>query len=114
MPNRERMILLTEYDLRRIQDLDLDVDFYRNNKSACKPYLYEMVKEKGSCIFLSNNRCKIYEHRPLICRFYPFTMAEKDEYIFQVDNKCKGIGFDRPVEERFMRALVEEAERNFR
>jgi len=28
--------------------------------------------DKGSCIFLKNNRCQIYEERPSICRVYPY------------------------------------------
>ena len=26
----------------------------------------------GKCIFLEGNNCKVYEHRPEICRKYPF------------------------------------------
>jgi Fe-S-cluster containining protein len=34
----------------------------------------------GSCIFLENKRCKIYEDRPLICRVYPHMLhREADE-----------------------------------
>ena len=28
--------------------------------------------ESGSCIFLQDNRCQIYENRPSICRIYPY------------------------------------------
>ena len=28
--------------------------------------------EVGSCFFLENNRCRIYDNRPLICRVYPY------------------------------------------
>jgi len=34
--------------------------------------------ENGSCFFLENNRCRIYEKRPLICRIYPY-MIHREE-----------------------------------
>ncbi len=38
------------------------------------------VKEDGSCIFLNEKRCAIYEQRPLICRLYPYMLhREADE-----------------------------------
>lgn len=38
------------------------------------------AKEDGSCIFLDNKRCSIYEQRPAICRLYPYMLhREPDE-----------------------------------
>ena len=38
------------------------------------------VKENGDCVFLENNRCRIYEDRFLICGVYPYMLhREKDE-----------------------------------
>jgi len=38
------------------------------------------TKEDGSCTFLENKRCTIYEKRPFICRLYPFMLhLEADE-----------------------------------
>ncbi|WP_242492497.1 YkgJ family cysteine cluster protein [Methanolobus psychrotolerans] len=38
------------------------------------------VKEDGSCIFLNERRCAIYEQRPIICRLYPYMLhREPDE-----------------------------------
>jgi Predicted Fe-S-cluster oxidoreductase len=34
--------------------------------------------EDGSCLFLENKRCLIYENRPLICRIYPY-MIHREE-----------------------------------
>ena len=30
--------------------------------------------EDGNCIFLENNRCRVYQNRPHICRTYPFML----------------------------------------
>jgi len=114
MPNRERKILLTEYDLKRIQNLNIEFRFYQRNKSIIKSYIYEMIKKDGSCIFLSDNGCTIYEHRPLICRFYPFTMTKTTDYIFRTDNACKGIGCNKLVARKYFQELVEEAEKTLK
>lgn len=38
------------------------------------------TKSDGSCVFLENGRCKIYDRRPLICRVYPYMLhREADE-----------------------------------
>jgi len=59
------------------------------------PYIYEMHKkaEDGKCLFLQNNRCTIYSHRPLICRFYPFELStsENGKYVFSVTLECPGV-----------------------
>jgi Fe-S-cluster containining protein len=33
-------------------------------------------KKDGSCFFLEDNKCKIYEDRPAICRLEPFTIVD--------------------------------------
>ncbi len=36
--------------------------------------------EKGACTFLDDdNRCTVYEHRPLVCRVHPFNVTLTDE-----------------------------------
>lgn len=39
----------------------------------------------GSCIFLVNKRCKIYENRPLICRVYPHMLHRETDDSGKVD-----------------------------
>lgn len=40
-------------------------------------------KENGECVFLGNDRCKIYEKRPAICRTFPFTIIfTSDDHAF--------------------------------
>lgn len=33
----------------------------------------------GSCVFLENNRCRIYDKRPLICRVYPYMIHRETD-----------------------------------
>jgi Fe-S-cluster containining protein len=70
-----------------------------------------MVKMDGHCIFLLGNRCTIYDNRPLICRFYPFTMSEVDDYLFDADRGCEGVGKGSIIDERYFKKLVYEARR---
>jgi Fe-S-cluster containining protein len=80
-----------------------------------EPYVYEMKKSTyGKCLFLKDNRCTNYEHRPLICRFYPFELKpsqDKEGYVFGVTFECPTIGkgkmFDRKDFEDLFR-LAEE------
>lgn len=84
--------------------------FYRKRRTV-GVYKYEMVKKDGCCIFLSGNRCIIYGNRPVICRFYPFTMFEADWYMFDVDRACEGVGLGEFVDESCFKELIREAER---
>lgn len=61
--------------------------------------LYQMRREnddeKKGCVFFQNNKCSIYENRPIDCRLFPFDFKEIDgEYwlIYYNDVKvCKAI-----------------------
>ena len=44
--------------------------------------------EDGNCIFLRNKRCTVYEHRPHICRTYPFMLDGDKLLVFE----CPGCG----------------------
>ncbi len=59
------------------------------------PYCYEIRKNAdGKCFFLKDNQCRIYELRPLICRFYPFELkfsVDKNKHIFDFTVECPGI-----------------------
>ncbi|MFH0876995.1 MAG: YkgJ family cysteine cluster protein [Candidatus Omnitrophota bacterium] len=55
----------------------------------------DLVQDEGrffcSCFDVAQNKCKIYPHRPLDCRLYPFVLARKDKKIYlALDEKCPG------------------------
>jgi Fe-S-cluster containining protein len=107
-PGRERKILLTDHDVKRIVGSGAGGDFY-DQAEPNGPYKYQMKLVGGHCVFLLNDRCTIYEARPLVCRFYPFTMIEQEGYIFQVDYACPGLGSGRVVTKKDLVKLLEEA-----
>ena len=44
-----------------------------------------LTKEDGSCMFLENRRCQIYEDRPMICRLYPYMLHRETDDSGKVD-----------------------------
>jgi len=84
------------------------------------------TKPDGSCIFLNNKRCKIYENRPSICRVYPHMLhREADEsgkvgwrqisglnehgsYHSELeDSECKAIAREtRAYEEAYLKQMI--------
>ncbi|MGQ9781997.1 MAG: YkgJ family cysteine cluster protein [Nitrososphaeria archaeon] len=68
-----------------------------------------MKQDRSGCVFLSNGRCTIYDHRPLVCMFYPFTLVERDRYMFQVDLACPRVGIREAVTEKAFIKLLREA-----
>jgi Fe-S-cluster containining protein len=52
-----------------------------------------LIEEKGDffcpCLSLPDNKCKIYSHRPLDCRLYPFLFLRRDGKAYlALDKKC--------------------------
>ena len=73
-----------------------------------EPYVYQMKKTaEGSCVFLRDDSCSIYEVRPLICRFYPFQLQYRgnSRYVFGYTEECPGIGKGPQLERRFFEEL---------
>lgn len=63
-------------------------------------FLMNKNPDTGMCIFLVDNKCTIYEQRPLICRFYPFelTTDEKGTFVFKETDECPVIRSNDGVE----------------
>ncbi len=47
-----------------------------------------LVRRNGICRFLKNGNCSIYEHRPWICRTYPFSLDGD----MVMTHPCMGLG----------------------
>ncbi len=47
-----------------------------------------VLRKNGDCSFLKNGQCSIYEHRPRICKTYPFYLQEGHLLV----SECEGIG----------------------
>ncbi len=60
--------------------------------------------EDGNCMFLKNNRCTVYAHRPHICRTYPF-MLDGDQLLVFECSGCKS-GTKTPDAEQIAKDLL--------
>lgn len=104
---------ISHEDLKRIKEI------FPNFKPYISPEgKMILIGEKGFCPFLKNGLCAIHEHKPVICRLYPFYPVKKsvlesvlslpqgvevvrngsDEYVFLFDEGCPGVGEGDPVD----------------
>ncbi len=80
----ETEMILTEEDIRRIERLG----FKREEFSVEKNGVYMLRNVNGKCFFLDEeNRCRIYEHRPIGCRIYP-VIFDLDKKRAVLDDEC--------------------------
>jgi hypothetical protein len=111
-PERERNILLLEPEVKQISAvMKLEAAEFSNPSSGTEPYRYVMKKKEGKCIFLEGIDCQIYSHRPLICRFYPFSLKGlgAESYEFKVSDECPGVGLGKVIKEEDFRAMLNKA-----
>jgi len=109
LPGRKRNILLTPSDVRRIIGATkLTAKEFSTSSRGPAPYDRKMKKSRGKCIFLQGSRCSIYGARPLICRFYPFSLRPTRDNTFEIgfDSSCSGIGKGPHRGERFFHSLI--------
>lgn len=119
---------LTNPDIKKLENAGYDRKFFLNPlEGTRKPYKDQKVmqgilksKLNGECIFLEKNSktkkyfCSIYEHRPVLCRLYPF-----DWELIKTENKhiiillkllssCLGINVKNgePVDALFFRKYL--------
>ena len=56
-----------------------------------QPYSALALKKGcGSCVFLDNRRCKIYDHRTAYCRQFPYHIYASDKIKVELDLSCRG------------------------
>jgi Fe-S-cluster containining protein len=107
--HRVRRILLLNIDVDRVlKSQSMDLAEFAVKIEGFEPYVFQMKKTvDGSCVFLRDSSCSIYEARPLICRFYPFQLQNRgnDRYVFRYTEECPGIGKGPQLERRFFEEL---------
>lgn len=74
-------------------------------------YVLRMRKKDGRCVFLDGNSCKIYEVRPMVCRFYPVWLRkEGSTYTFGVTDECPGLGKGKRLDRSYYVSLLKLAQ----
>lgn len=75
--------------------------FFRNNhpQSLVRidgdvPYFALALKKgRGSCVFLNNRRCTIYDHRTAYCRQYPYHIYTGENVRVELNLSCRGVWY---------------------
>ena len=109
-----RHVLLLETESEKIaKQTSQDIQAFAKEVFGFEPYCYEMKKTEtdGKCLFLKDNRCTIYEIRPIICKFYPFELKNlgNENYLFSYTTKCPGMGKGSGLEREFFDQLFKVA-----
>ena len=111
---RKRKILMLKTEASQIsQKTTLKIEEFAEKTEGSEPYIYQMRKTiNGKCIFLKDNLCTIYSHRPLICRFYPFELKNEghNQYAFAYATECPTIGKGRVLKKEFYEKLFKKLE----
>ena len=111
-PERERKVLMLEREVEQISDITkLEPEEFSTPASRSEPYRYKMRKQDGKCIFLKGADCQIYNHRPLLCRFFPFCLEQlgAESFEFNSSEECPGIGLGKVIEEEIFMVMLNEA-----
>lgn len=111
--HRGRNILLLESEVRQISNTtSLRPLSFASRSLSIQPYRYRMKKRNGKCVFLDGKACRIYNLRPLICRFYPLSLKRGNNgHRFEVSEECPGIGLGGVLKEIDFKRMFEEAQR---
>ena len=113
--HRGRNILLLDTEVERIsKNTGLRPLSFASSASSNGQYHYKMKKRSGRCVFLDRKACRIYDVRPIICQFYPFSMKRKNgSYVFDVAADCAGVGLGEPITKDDYGRMVEKATKFF-
>ena len=90
------------------------------NKLPEEHYALALKKGRGSCVFLNERRCTIYNERPTYCRQFPYHFYVSDRIKIELDLSCRGVwtgnganamddvsGLVKKADRRLMNALQE-------
>lgn len=76
------------------EEVELISKDYNDFSISIKDNLYRLKTVDNKCIFYIDDRCIIYNNRPLDCRLYPFDIIKKDNKYLLVLYKLNCIDMD--------------------
>jgi len=74
---------LIDEDIKRITGLGFEKDVFLTKIGS----VFRLKNKSGRCIFLRDDGCAIYEHRPEGCRHYPLVYNTYKKH-FEMDHLC--------------------------
>jgi Fe-S-cluster containining protein len=106
--DRDRHILLLSSEIELLRR-EVREDFYKP-VIGFKPFIGELYKKDGCCIFLNEHICRVYPYRPLLCRNYPFWIDCQDNvFRIGVDHQCPGLKEGKKLDVYFFKDLLRTA-----
>jgi Fe-S-cluster containining protein len=111
-PERKRKVLMLEREVEQISEItNLKPEEFSTSTARSGPYRYTMRKQEAKCVFLKSTVCQIYNHRPLLCRFFPFCLEQlgDESFEFNSSEECPGIGLGKVIEEEIFMSMLTEA-----
>ncbi len=93
-PNRCGMCCLCQPEV-----LPEERAFFRSNhpdtlvrtKGPQSYFALALKKGYGSCVFLKDRRCMVYDHRTTYCRQFPYHLYASDKIKVELDLSCRGV-----------------------
>ncbi len=106
--HRPRRILLLPSDVEKLEAAG-EKEFVEKVRGD-EPFVAEMKKAGGACINLTEEGCRVYSSRALLCRMYPFWVEREGRSLeVRVDMRCPGFGHGPEVKEEYFRDLLTRA-----
>jgi len=106
---RKRRILLLEKDVLRLSDR-CGGEGFSDPIRGREPFVAEMRKIGGACLFLSGDGCSVYDRRALLCRMYPFWVERYgDLLVVRADGACPGVCGGKLLGDEFFAELLRRA-----
>ena len=83
--------------------LEQEVPYFRKNypnrlvakRQPHRHFALSMKKKVGSCSFLNDRRCDVYNVRPHFCRQFPFHIHVGTRVQVELDMSCRGVWLDK-------------------
>jgi len=102
-------VSLLQGDIERLQRAGVPASgFLDLARPPAAGFVASLAQEGGRCVFLDGDmRCRVYHHRPLYCRLYPYIRESYLETQLDVDLSCPGVGEgERLSDEELERILL--------
>src|SRR4030042_5574445 len=103
--HRPRTVLLLPTDVKRLEEAGKKE--FKVEVEGKEPFVAEMRKVGGACIYLTREGCHVYQGRAMLCRMYPFWVEREGRSLeVRVDTRCSGLGHGGELKEEFYRDIL--------
>lgn len=84
----DKNTILTHKDINRIKMLGYESGYFVRKYGIFK---FLKMSNNGNCVFLKENKCLIYDHRPYECRWFPIYAISDNYGVINIRDECSFI-----------------------